>query len=123
MQYAMLAYHPAQSPAEMSEAEHDRLCQEGFDWCKRLEAAGKCSAIVRLQPTSTATTLREPGGRLLLTDGPFAETKEVLGGFVILEVADLAEATSLARTFPALANGGTVELRPVMVDGAKRIHA
>lgn len=122
MQYAMLIYHSATSAAELSEADHERLCKGGFEWSKDLQAAGQCSAIVRLHPPATATTLREGSGRLLLTDGPFAETKEVLGGLVILEVADLDEAIKLARTFPALANGGSVELRPVMPDGAKRVE-
>lgn len=118
MQYAMLIYHPANAPAEQTEADHDRQCKGGFEWAKDLQAAGKVSTIVRLHPPATATTLREGSGRLLLTDGPFAETKEVLGGLVIFEVADVDEAIKLARTFPALANGGSVELRPVMAGGA-----
>ena len=67
-----------------------------------------------LQPSMTATTLRLNGEKLVTTDGPFAETKETLGGFYLVEAKDLDEAIDLARGIPSLARGGSVELRPIM---------
>jgi hypothetical protein len=67
----------------------------------------------RLAPAETATTMRAVDGELLLTDGPFAETKEVFGGFYLVEAADLDAALALAARIPALRMGGSVEVRPV----------
>lgn len=67
----------------------------------------------RLQSAATATTLRETDGRLVLHDGPFAESREQLGGFHVLECGDLDEALSQARRLPTLRVGGVVEVRPV----------
>jgi hypothetical protein len=68
-----------------------------------------------LQPAETATCVRVAGGRTLMTDGPFADTKEVLGGFVLIEAANLDEAIEVAARIPPTRFGGTVEVRPVMV--------
>jgi hypothetical protein len=67
----------------------------------------------RLAAAGTATTVRAAGGRTLLTDGPFAETKEVLGGFYLVEAPDLDAALDLAERIPAVRLGGSVEVRPV----------
>ena len=68
----------------------------------------------RLQPTATATTVRVQGGQLLVTDGPFAETKERLGGINIFECEDLDQAIEIARRFPSVAAGrGSMEIRPI----------
>jgi hypothetical protein len=67
-----------------------------------------------LQPVETATSVRVAGGRTLVTDGPFADTKEVLGGFCLIEAADLDEAIELAARVPAVRLGGVVEIRPVV---------
>jgi hypothetical protein len=67
----------------------------------------------RLAPAATATTVRAVDGELLLTDGPFAETKEVFGGFYLVEADDLDEALALAARIPALRMGGSVEVRPI----------
>lgn len=67
-----------------------------------------------LQPADTATTVRAADGELLLTDGPFADTKEILGGFYIVEAADLDGALELAGRIPALRQGGSVEVRPLV---------
>jgi hypothetical protein len=82
------------------------------------------AAVIRggaaLYPTSTATTVRVTGGKggdLVTTDGPFAETKEVLTGFYLLECADLDEAVTLAAQIPAAWTGGTIEVRPVIPMG------
>ncbi|MFC7384222.1 YciI family protein [Sphaerisporangium rhizosphaerae] len=67
----------------------------------------------RLQPAGTATTVRVEGGEPLLTDGPFADTKEIFGGFYLVEAADLDEALELAARIPAARLGGSVEVRPL----------
>ncbi len=66
------------------------------------------------QPVETATSVRVVGGRTLMTDGPFADTKEVLGGFALIEAANLDEAVDLAARIPAARLGATVEVRPVV---------
>ncbi|MFI7132368.1 YciI family protein [Nonomuraea sp. NPDC050153] len=68
----------------------------------------------RLQPAGTATTVRVQGGRTLVTDGPFADTKEIFGGFYIVEAADLDDALELAARVPAARLGGSVEVRPLV---------
>jgi hypothetical protein len=78
-----------------------------------LAAANKIRGGERLRPASTATTLRIKGGDRLLSDGPFAETKEQLGGFFIVEAKDLDEAIELASKMPHLDDGGAVEIRPI----------
>jgi hypothetical protein len=67
----------------------------------------------RLQTAETATTIRSADGELLLTDGPFADTKEILGGFYLVEAADLDAALAFAARIPALRLGGSVEVRPL----------
>jgi hypothetical protein len=79
------------------------------------QAAGVLEAGDGLQPPSTATTVRLRGGERLLTDGPFAETKEQLGGFYIVDCKDLDEAISWAARIPSLPHGGAIEVRPIMV--------
>jgi hypothetical protein len=110
MKYAMLIYpapgsHEAQSEAEQqaTTAEYMALRDEdGF-----LEGA-------RLQPEHTATTLTMQGGQVLATDGPFADTKEVLGGYYVFEADNLDRALELAGRIPAIRLGGAVEVRPVV---------
>jgi hypothetical protein len=80
-------------------------------WVADRDAAGQRVLGERLAPPSGATTVRVRGGELLLTDGPFAETKEVIVGFDILECADLDEAVEVARAHP-MAYAGRIELRP-----------
>ena len=76
----------------------------------------------RLQPTSTATTVRVEQGQLIVTDGPFAETKERLGGINIFECKDLDEAIELARQFPTVAAGrGAMEIRPIWEASAEML--
>jgi len=74
----------------------------------------RCVGKAQLQPAETATCVRVAGGRTLMTDGPFADTKEVLGGFALIEAANLDEAIELAARIPAVRLGGVVEVRPVV---------
>ena len=82
-------------------------------YTSELTAAGKIRGGERLRPAASATTLRLSGGQRLLSDGPYAETKEQLGGFFIIDASNLDEAVELASKMPHLQDGGTVEIRPV----------
>ena len=120
MHYAMLVYFDEPGFHALPEAEQVRLRNACADWHAPLVAAGLSTGAMRLEPAATATTLRERNGKLVLHDGPFAETKEVLGGLVSLDCRDLDHAISLARTFPSLPAGFSLELRPVMPRGTER---
>jgi hypothetical protein len=110
MQYALLIYSKPGTLESLSPAEREALSVEYFalrDEPGILGGAG-------LQPVTTATTIRLADGKPLVTDGPFADTKEVFGGFYLLEAGDLDQATEMAARIPVLRLGGTVEIRPVM---------
>lgn len=122
MQYAMLVYFQEPEFFALPPAEQLRLHQACGDWYDALAKSGGSTSCLRLQPVVTATTLRETGSRLMLSDGPFAETKEILGGLVVLECPDLDAAIALARTFPTLSVPGfALELRPVVGEGVYRM--
>ena len=123
MQYAMLVYHNEPEFLALTTEEQDRLRNDCADWYERLLKEGRAVGASRLEPIATATTLREPNGRLVITDGPFAETKEILAGFVMLECQNLDEAIALVRTFPYLRAQVSLELRPVMQNGVRRSDA
>jgi hypothetical protein len=112
MQYTMLIYMDEKRFSALPKEEQDRVHAECGAWHDELVKSGQSVGCTGLRPTSTATTLREEDGKLLITDGPFAETKEVLGGFELLQCKDLDEALVIARRFPALRAGSTVEVRP-----------
>jgi hypothetical protein len=111
-QYMLLIYTPTEggpSPEEL-QAEHPRW----QEYTQSLVEAGVMTAGAPLQPIDTATTVRVRHGETVVTDGPFAETKEVLGGYYILDVPDLDEALRWAAKIPNVHYGST-EVRPVMV--------
>ena len=111
-QYMLLIYGPADggpSPEEM-QAELPKW----YEYTQALQDAGVMVAGDALQPTETATTVRVRNDETLVADGPFAETKEALGGYYILDVPDLDEALKWAAKMPNIAYG-SVEVRPVMV--------
>jgi hypothetical protein len=83
------------------------------EYAKELATAGKIRGGERLRPAASATTLRVNAGERLLSDGPYAETKEQLGGFFVVEATNLDEAVDLASTMPHLQDGGSVEIRPI----------
>jgi hypothetical protein len=82
------------------------------EWVAKNDADGRRLQGMALAPTSTATTVRVRSGQLLISDGPFAETKEMIAGFDLLECADLDEAIEVARTHP-MARRGRIEIRPL----------
>ncbi|GAB3812529.1 YciI family protein [Micromonospora zhanjiangensis] len=112
--YLILIYGDEQQWAAMSPAQWQEFHAAHGAFAAAAGAGLRAGA--ELQPTATATTLRpDPDGRLGITDGPFLETKEVLGGFYLLEAADLDEAISLARRLPEVSVGHSgVEIRPVL---------
>ncbi|HSN05451.1 MAG TPA: YciI family protein, partial [Nitrospira sp.] len=93
---------------------HERiaLSDESMAYCDRLQKIGQLLAASPLHPVETATTVRVREGKAATTDGPFAETKEQLGGFLMLDVPDLNDAIRIASHFPA-ARIGSVEVRPM----------
>jgi hypothetical protein len=111
MQYICLVYHEEQKLNALAPHELDALIRECGAWVEELGGHHVLSA--GLQCVRTATTLRKRHGQLSLTDGPFAETKEFLGGFTLLDARDLNEAIQLAAKLPA-ARLGSVEVRPVL---------
>ncbi|HEY0936588.1 MAG TPA: YciI family protein [Trebonia sp.] len=110
MQYALLIYTKPGTVESLSPAEREALSAEYYALRDEPGILGGAA----LQPVTTATTVRLADGKPLVTDGPFADTKEVFGGFYLLEADNLDQAAELAARIPALRLGGTVEIRPVM---------
>src|SRR3954470_22552479 len=110
MHYALVIYAEPGYVEALPDAERDAVYAE----YQALAEDDRCVGSAQLQPVETATSVRVVGGRTLMTDGPFADTKEVLGGFCLVEAANLDEAIELAARIPAARLGGTVEVRPVV---------
>jgi hypothetical protein len=110
MQYAMMFYTEPGYADALADSERAAVLAE----FEALLDDARLVAAAQLQPAETATCVRVAGGRMLLTDGPFADTKEVLGGFCLIEAANLDEALELAARVPVTRFGGIVEIRPVV---------
>ena len=110
MKYLLLIYLDEQS---LSESEREECYEESSQLARDLDAKGKYLAAAPLYPTSTATSVRVRDGKKLVTDGPFAETREQLGGYFLVDAKDLDEALAIAGQIPG-ARRGTVEVRPVI---------
>lgn len=110
MQYMLLIYLDEQA---LSETEREQCYQESAQFAHQLNANGQYLAAAPLYPTATATSVRVREGKRLVTDGPFAETREQLGGFFLIDAKDLDEAIRIAAGIPA-GRWGTVEIRPVV---------
>ena len=113
MQYVLLIYGDENGWKGRSEEERAQVFQAYGAFTEEVRSAGAMKGGDALQPTQTATTVRVRNGETLTTDGPFAETKEQLGGFYIIEAASLDEAIEWAAKIPG-ASHGSVEVRPVM---------
>lgn len=111
MKYACLVYHDEKKLWEMPDEEMANIMKECGDWIAEIEQGGHHVFSAGLQAPATAATLRRRAGALSVTDGPFAETREFLGGFTILEARDLNEAIQLCSRHPA-ASLATFEVRP-----------
>ncbi len=112
MKYLALVYYNEDKMQEMSQDEWDTLNQECIGCVEDLSESGHFITGAPLLTTETATTVRVRSGKSLITDGPFAETKEQLAGFYMLEARDMNEALRLAEKIPP-ARYGCVELRPM----------
>src|SRR5213592_63442 len=97
----------------LDDAERERCYHESAQLAHQLDAAGQYLAAAPLEPTATATSVRVRDGKRVVTDGPFAETKEQLGGYFLIDARDLDEAIAIAARIP-MARRGTVEVRPVV---------
>lgn len=111
MQYLLLIYDPEQRYAAFNKADHAAEYQAYMAFGKQFESAIQGGNA--LQPTPTAKTVRVRGGKELVSDGPFAETKEQLGGYYLIEAKDEAAAIAIAAKIPAALHG-SVEVRPIM---------
>ncbi|MCC2668329.1 MAG: dehydrogenase [Armatimonadetes bacterium] len=116
MRYVCLVYHEEAKLAALSDGELDALMAECAAWVDDLVQRGRHIFSAGLQSIRTATTLRSRYGTLSLSDGPFAETREFLGGFTLIDARDLNEAIRLASTLPAV-RVGSVEVRPLLEPG------
>ena len=110
MQYMLLIYHDEQA---LTETEREECYTESLQLAHELNQSGRYVAASPLHPTSTATSVRVRDGKRLVTDGPFAETREQFGGYFVIDAADLDEALGIAARIP-MARRGTVEVRPVI---------
>jgi hypothetical protein len=113
-QYMLLIYDNPSTWQSMSEEEQNAVMGEYFAYTNELREAGAYVAGDALQPTATAKSIRLRDGERLTTDGPFAETKETLGGYYLVEAASDEEALDWAAKIPS-ARFGTIEVRPVVV--------
>lgn len=110
MKYALLIYTPAGSFDELDEEEQRAISAEYY----ALRDEPSCIGGGQLQPIETATTVRVSDGRALTTDGPFADTKEVFGGYYLFDLDDLDAAIEMAARVPAARMGGSVEIRALV---------
>lgn len=110
MKYMLLIYEDERS---LGESERELCYEESVQLVQELNSSGKYLAAAPLHPTSTATSVRIRDGKRLVTDGPFAETREQLGGYYLIDAKDLDEAIGIAALIPG-ARRGTVEVRPVI---------
>lgn len=120
MTYMLLIYLDENALTEQERADcYEESTQLAYD----LEAKGQYLAAAPLQPTATATSVRVREGKRLVTDGPFAETREQLGGYFLVEAQNIDEALAIAARIP-VARHGTVEVRPVVeIPGLPQPHA
>ena len=110
MRYMLLVYLDEQA---LDQTEREQCYEESIRLTQELDASGNYLAAAPLHPTSTATSLRVRDGKRLVTDGPFAETREQLGGYYLIDAQDLDEAIGIAARIP-VARRGTIEIRPVI---------
>jgi hypothetical protein len=113
MQYLLLIYDPEKHWQTMAEPQRNELFAGYMKFTQDIKTSGHYVGGNALQPTHTATTVRVRDGKTSTTDGPFAETREQLGGYYLIEAKDLDEATKIAARIPSSAFG-SIEVRPIM---------
>ena len=114
MQYALLIYTKPGAAEALTDDEQAAVHREYME----LKVLPGIVGGAALHPVETATTVRLLDDTVLVTDGPFADTKEIFAGFYLLEAGDLDQATEIAARIPAVRLGGSVEIRPVVIDQA-----
>jgi len=112
MNYLLLIYTNEAEITALGQSEVKKVTEEYMEFTKSIVQAGHFKAGDRLKPVSTASTVRVRNGKAAMTDGPFAETREQLGGYYLIEAKNLDEATAIAARIPG-ARWGSVEVRPV----------
>jgi hypothetical protein len=112
MKYLCLIYGAEASWAALSETDRNRIYGEYMAFTEDIQKSGHLLGGEELQPTQAATTVRVRNGKVTATDGPFAETKEQLGGYYLIEAADLNDAIQVASRIPG-ARDGSIEVRPI----------
>jgi hypothetical protein len=112
MKFLCLAYEEQRALDALSESEWHALRKETLDYVDRLQKSGRLILAQALQSATTASTLRVRSGKLSVIDGPFAETKEQIGGFFLIEAGDFDEAVQVAAQWPS-ARIGSIEVRPI----------
>ena len=113
MKFICLGYYDKSKFDAMTEAERNAMFDACFAYDDHLRANGHWAGGEALQPVETARTLREKNGKVAITDGPYAETKEQIGGILVLEARDMNHAVQLMEQHPALKYGNTFDIRPV----------
>jgi hypothetical protein len=113
MQYLLMCCFDEKQWGKMPESQRDEIMQEYGEFVQSIVKSGHYLAGAKLQSSSTARTVRGRNGKPVITDGPFAETKEQLGGYHLVECKDLDEALSIAKRIPTIRLGGTIEVRPL----------
>jgi hypothetical protein len=113
MQFLLLCCANEQRWNALPEARRGQIMKQYGEWIRDLDRSGQHLASAQLQPVASARTIRGDHGKTLVTDGPFAETKEQLGGYHLIECADFDTAVAIARRIPTLPYGGAVEVRPL----------
>jgi hypothetical protein len=116
MQYLLLIYRSEAEAAKMSSTDLSAMYGEYYKFTQEIRDSGNYIGGNPLKPTNTATTVRVRDGKRAVTDGPFAETKEQLGGYYLIEAKDLDQAISIAARIPG-ARFGSIEVRPVLPTG------
>ena len=114
MQYMLLIYGDDKAWAKLPKEELEKVHGAFMQYAKELAEAGVMRAGSGLKPVSTATTVRMRNGKVVTTDGPFAETKEQLGGYFLIEVPNLDDAIKWAARCPGASYGGSIEVRPLI---------
>jgi len=114
MQYLLLIYRSEAEISRMEAAERQKMTADYGSFTQSIVQSGHFKAGDGLQPTTTATTVRVRDGKILTTDGPFAETREQLGGYYLIEARDLDAAIGIAARIPG-AKEGSIEVRPIMI--------
>jgi len=114
MRFLLLCCFDEERWGELPDSQRDHIMREYRGFVQSLDTSGQHLASAQLKPVSTAATVRAKNGKPAVTDGPFAETKEQVGGYHLIECKDLDEAISIAQRIPTIPFGGAVEVRALL---------